>query len=580
MIFARIIPAILLLAFACRLTAQAPLLQDDFEDGAIDSALWRVALPYSNPPPSTVTESNGNLVLFRRGVLESRGTFDGALDIQGRFRFTGENDTLSVVFRSDLTATNQAERRGVQAALQESTGRVFLIPEPFVSMPTVGAFVIAKNQDVTFRVTDNGDLVRLYLDDLFFPLMSVSITNRRGSHLSLYNSINTAGRAQVDHFSVRPLLTSIFIDNQLTHEGPVRKAAAVQVRLQPFYTNSLIYYTLDGTEPSFISTEYTRPFTLAASATVRAISYRADFLESTGSPAIEVQIVPDVVLTNETLGGGIVQFDPPGPVYSSNTVVSMTAMPGPGWLFIRWDEAASGTTVTNSITMTNHLAVRAVFGTMPVLNSIGSGQIQTYPAGPVHAYGARVRLMAVPSPGSYFLRWANTLSGIASPGTLVVTNATPGVTALFSALAVSQVSMTPLVDGFGTVLISPPMNVFTNGQSVTLTALPDLDQIFLGWTGDASGATNPLAVLLDGNKALTARFAPAIRFQPALPEYGSDGFLISIKGVPGFIFDLQASSNLLQWQAVATLTNASGNLLYRHSDATNRLMLFYRAVAP
>lgn len=580
MIFARIPSAVLLLAFAWRLSAQTPLLQDDFEDGVIDSALWQVSLPFSNPPPSSAAETNGDLVLFRRGVLDSLGTFAGSLDIQGKFRFTGENDTLSVVFRSDLTVTNLAERRGVQAALQESTGRVFLIPEPFVSTPTAGVFVIAKNQDVTFRITDNGDLVKLYLDDLFFPLMSVTITNRRGSHLSLYNSINTAGRAQVDHFSVRPLLTSIFIDNKLTDEGPVRKTAAVQVKFQPFYTNSLIYYTLDGTEPSFISTEYTGTFTLAASATIRAISYRADFLESTGSPAIEVQVVPDVVLTNETPGGGIIQFNPPGPVHSSNTVVSMTAMPAPGWQFIRWDGALSGITETNTLIMTNHLAVRSVFGTVPALTSIGSGQIQSYPADPVHAYGSRVRMMAVPSAGNYFLRWANSISGNASPGTLVVTNATPGVTALFSALSGNQVSLTPLVDGFGTVSISPAMNVFTNGQSVSVTALPDIDQVFLGWTGDAAGTTNPLTVLMDASKALTARFGPAVRFQSELSQFGASGFLLSIKGARGFTFDLQASSNLSRWEPVATLTNVSGSLLYQHRDAANWPILFYRAVAP
>ncbi len=580
MIFARISLGALLLALVGRLAAQAPLLQDDFEDRTIDSALWRVSLPFSNPPPSSAAETNGNLVLFRRGVLDARGIFDGSLDIQGKFRFTGENDTLSVVFRSDLTVTNQAERRGVQAALQESTGKVFLIPEPFASPPTSGVFVIAKNQDVTFRVTDNGDLVRLYLDDLFFPLMSVTITNRRGSRISLYNSLSTAGGAQVDYLSLRPLLTSVFIDNKLTHEGPIRKTTAVQVKLQPFYTNSLIYYTLDGTEPSFISTEYTGTFTVTGSATVRAISYRADFLESTGSPAIEVQIVPDVVLTNETPGGGVIQFNPPGPVYSSNTVVSMTAMPGPGWQFIRWEGAASGSTVSNSVTITNHLAVRAVFGTMPVLNSVGSGQIQSYPAGPVHAYGSKVRMMAVPSPGNYFLRWANSLSGNSSPGTLVVTNVTPGVTALFSALAANQVSMTSLVDGFGMVTLSPSMNVFTNGQSVSVTALSDINQVFLGWTGDAFSTTNPLTVLMDASKTLTARFAPGVKFQRERLEFGSDGFQLSIKGAPGFIFDLQASSDLLQWEAVATLTNVSGSLLYQHRDATNWPMLFYRAVAP
>jgi hypothetical protein len=140
--------------------------------------------------------------------------------------------------------------------------------------------------------------------------------------------------------------------------------------------------------------------------------------------------------------------------------------------------------------------------------------------------------------------------------------------------------MTPLVDGFGTVLIFPPMNVFTNGQTVTLTALPDIDQVFLGWIGDVSGLTNPLTVLMDASKTVTAKFAPGVTFQADRSEYGPDGFLLSIQGVPGFIFDLQASSNLFQWEPVATLTNVTGDLLFQHHDATNQPRLFYRAVAP
>ena len=579
MIPARISIGLWLLVFASGLSAQPPLLQDDFDDSAIDPTLWRVSLPFSNPPPSSAAESGGNLVLFRRGGLDSVGTFDGSLDIQGKFRFTGDNDTLSVVFRSDLTVTTQAERRGVQAALQEGTGRVFLIPEPS-STPTSGVFLIGKNQDVTFRITDSGDLVKLYLDDLFFPVLSVSITNRRGAHISLYNSLATTGRTQIDRFSVHPLRTCIFIDNQLTHQGPVRKTAAVQVKLQPFYTNSEAFYTLDGTEPSFISMEYTGPFTIAASATLRAISYRADFLESVESPAIEVQVVPEVVLTNETPGGGIIQFSPHGPVYSSNTLVSMTAVPASGWQFMRWEGAASGTMLTNAVMMTNHLSVRALFGTVPALIPIGSGQIRAYPAGPIHAYGSRVRLMAVPAPGNYFFRWANGVSGNSSPGTLTLTNATPGVSALFSSLAASQVSLTPLVDGAGVVLLSPAMNVFTNGQSVVLLALADSGQVFLGWTGDASGVTNPITVLMDASKTLTARFGPAVEFRPDQSQLGSNGFLLSIKSEPGVVFGLQASSNLLDWEPVATLTNPSGSLFYLHADATNWPTLFYRAVAP
>ncbi|MCX6877449.1 MAG: leucine-rich repeat protein [Verrucomicrobia bacterium] len=42
----------------------------------------------------------------------------------------------------------------------------------------------------------------------------------------------------------------------------------------------------------------------------------------------------------------------------------------------------------------------------------------------------------------------------------------------------------------------------------TLTATPAPGYVFGGWTGDASGTANPLAVLMDSNKTITANFAP------------------------------------------------------------------------
>jgi uncharacterized repeat protein (TIGR02543 family) len=42
---------------------------------------------------------------------------------------------------------------------------------------------------------------------------------------------------------------------------------------------------------------------------------------------------------------------------------------------------------------------------------------------------------------------------------------------------------------------------------VTLTATPAAGFTFMGWSGDASGTDNPLKVVMDGNKTITATFA-------------------------------------------------------------------------
>jgi uncharacterized repeat protein (TIGR02543 family) len=55
----------------------------------------------------------------------------------------------------------------------------------------------------------------------------------------------------------------------------------------------------------------------------------------------------------------------------------------------------------------------------------------------------------------------------------------------------------------------PDQASYPEGSTVTLTATPASGWIFSGWSGDASGSTNPLQVTMDGNKTITANFNPA-----------------------------------------------------------------------
>ena len=452
------------------LAAQSALLRDTFDDQVVDDTLWNVVLPFTTAPRTTVIETNGTLVLFRRGIVEATGSFPASFDMEGKFRFTGDNDVLSIVFRSDLTVTNQFERRGVQVALQEATAKIFIIRDPFSTSapPVQGAFTIVKNQDVRFRIVDHEDVIRLYLDSFLQPLMTLAVTNRRGDRIALYNANGTAARTALDEFSVHPAGTTLFLDNRIVREGPLHRTNAAQVRIQSFFTNAAIFYTLDGSEPSFISSEYVTPFPLESSATLRAIAYSSDFQNTSLSPSIEVQIIPDVALTNLTIGGGVIQFEPPGLVYPSNSVVTVTALPAPGWQFLRWEGAADGEINPTLVTMTNHVGVRAVFGAAPAFTVIGNGQPVTTPEGPVLEYGARVRYTAYPAAGNFFVRWGNAVTGTNNPVSFAFTNANAAVTVIFSALGANQVSLVTPIDGNGRVASAPAGNTFTLGQTISL----------------------------------------------------------------------------------------------------------------
>ena len=47
---------------------------------------------------------------------------------------------------------------------------------------------------------------------------------------------------------------------------------------------------------------------------------------------------------------------------------------------------------------------------------------------------------------------------------------------------------------------------YSFGDGVLLTAVPVSGWSFSGWSGDLSGLVNPMAIILNGNKTVTATF--------------------------------------------------------------------------
>jgi uncharacterized repeat protein (TIGR02543 family) len=83
--------------------------------------------------------------------------------------------------------------------------------------------------------------------------------------------------------------------------------------------------------------------------------------------------------------------------------------------------------------------------------------------------------------------------------------------AIISAIEVEKVTtytLTTSATGSGTVTRSPNQTSYASGTIVKLTATPSSGYTFTGWSGSASGTTNPLSVTMSSNKTITANFAP------------------------------------------------------------------------
>jgi hypothetical protein len=118
-------------------------------------------------------------------------------------------------------------------------------------------------------------------------------------------------------------------------------------------------------------------------------------------------------------------------------------------------------------------------------------------------------------------------------------------------------------NGTGQVVLDPPGGVYESGTMVTLTAIPDEQHSFVGWSGDIESTENPEILVMDGDKRITAIFAPPVRYGLAVWKIGSgsvefdppggsypESTVVKIKAIPdeGWIFshwggDLSSTSN-------------------------------------
>jgi hypothetical protein len=314
---------------------------------------------------------------------------------------------------------------------------------------------------------------------------------------------------------------------------------------------------------------------------VRVLGYSSDFSQSEEADPVTALVLTHHSLITSTSGGGSITLNPPGGDYLSSTTVTATAIPDSGWSFLYWTGNASGANPSVQIPMHSDQSIRAVFGTTLFTTVQGNGQILLYPPGGLYAYGQTVRLTGVPQSGSYFGFWGNAAVGNTNPLYFTITNPTPTVSSIFGTDTASQATLTTLLNGRGSVTANPQANVYSVGQSVTLTATANAGQSFLNWSGDASGTQNPLTVVLDQSKTVTANFTggPLLRVNPQLGEgLRPEGFRFSLISDPNSIYEIRCSTNLTLWESFGYVTNQVGEIQLLDPDALNSSRKYYRLV--
>src|SRR5436309_3424143 len=209
-----------------------------------------------------------------------------------------------------------------------------------------------------------------------------------------------------------------------------------------------------------------------------------------------------------TLGQGSVAKNPDQPSYDHGTTVTLTATPATGWHFAGWSEAVTGMTNPTSVTMDGGKTVTATFAinTYTIAASAGDeGRISANGAVAVD-HGTNQTFTITPGTGYHIATVLVDGSPVEPQASYTFTNVTDNHT-IEASFAINTYSLTVNTVGQGSVTKNPDQASYDHGSAVELTATPATGWHFAGWSGAATGSTNPVSVTMDGDKTVTATFA-------------------------------------------------------------------------
>ncbi|MGA3287654.1 MAG: InlB B-repeat-containing protein [Bacteroidota bacterium] len=261
-----------------------------------------------------------------------------------------------------------------------------------------------------------------------------------------------------------------------------------------------------------------------------------------------------------------------GGTFVNGQTATVTATPGSGgyYSFTNWSGDASGTTNPLTITMDGNKNIIANFSrsTPPYTLTINAtnGTVTKNPDQTNYADATSVQLTATPQTNYVFTGWSGDASGTTNPLTVTM-DGNKNITANFIATYTLTISAT-----CGTVSKNLEQTNYTDGTSVQLTATPQTNYVFTGWSGDATGTTNPLTVTMDGNKNITANFALAYQIATNIASKSFTANWEAKSGATGYILDVSTD-----WYFTSTSDKVVG---YDNKDVGNTTSYSVTGLSP
>ncbi len=269
-----------------------------------------------------------------------------------------------------------------------------------------------------------------------------------------------------------------------------------------------------------------------------------EFIAMDGDQSVSVGFALDsyVLLLSGSGGGvkvdGVYHALPDTVSIPYNNTVTLEAVPNTGSHFTGWSGDLSSSSQSDTLLIDSDKSVTAGFALDQYalnLSSVGNGSVRVdgvdhaLPWSGTYSYGDTVTLEAAPGADSHFISWSGDLAGPANP-TVVVIDDDKDIEAGFGIniyiLSLTGTNGTVKVNGAPRIL--PWLGLFAAGEVVNLEATPAAGFGFAAWSGDLTGAQNPTAITMSGDRAVVAEFGVNLL---SLTVSGSHGSL-NVDGIP------------------------------------------------
>jgi len=240
------------------------------------------------------------------------------------------------------------------------------------------------------------------------------------------------------------------------------------------------------------------------------------------------------VITN----GCSVSRNPEKETYICGEQVTVKATTTIGNSFVGWSGASSSTNSSVTITMDGNkeLTANCQSDKYTLTTNVSQGNGGSILRSPdpdqrYYDYGDKVTVTAKAENCYTFTGW----SGASTSTNANVTITMDGNKELMANFQQDTYILTTSISGSGIVSRSPSQTSYVCGTSVTLTATPTSDYYaFDGWTGAATGMTNPLTITINEPKTLTANFRAKVEKSETITFYDDRDYIFD-KGSPATI---------------------------------------------